>query len=75
MFSPGSRLPLSEFEFLRSLENSQEILRGTAGRADPSNEPAVEIIPLRNSSVRSYPRAHRADRGLFRALVRSGDPS
>jgi hypothetical protein len=34
MFSLGSRLHLSEFEFVRPLENSQEILRGTAGRAD-----------------------------------------
>jgi hypothetical protein len=34
MFSPGSRLRLSKFEFVHPVENSQEILRGTAGRAD-----------------------------------------
>ena len=34
MFSPGSRLRLSKCEFLCPLKNSQQILQGTAGRAD-----------------------------------------
>jgi hypothetical protein len=34
MFGPGSRLRLSKCEFLRPLKNSQQILQGTAGRAD-----------------------------------------
>jgi len=34
MFSPGFRLRLSKFEFLRPLKNSHEILLGTAGRAN-----------------------------------------
>jgi hypothetical protein len=42
MFSPGSRLRLSKLEFLRPLENSREILRGTAGRADLG----ITLLPL-----------------------------
>jgi PhzF family phenazine biosynthesis protein len=69
MFSPGSRLRLSKFEFLRPLENSQEILRGTAGRADlgTATKPPVRLFrsaapprPPSPSCWRNRIREHRA---------------
>jgi len=61
-FSPGSRLRLSQFEFLRPFENSQEISRGAAGSAYLGTATKTGTRQLAALGYLSGDTCHTADR-------------